>query len=83
MSSVGDFLGLPDFDYTDVTKTGMFNTGENSGYDTATKWSDDVQLPSSSMNNIPISDELRKEYMDFVKPYNERLFQLIGKRCDW
>lgn len=84
MSNVSDFLGLPAFDYTDVTKAGMFNTGENSGYDTATKWSDNVNKgSSSSMNEIPISDELRKEFMDFVRPYNERLFQLTGKRCDW
>ena len=32
---------------------------------------------------IPLSAELRKELLDFVHPYNERLFQLTGKRCNW
>ena len=32
---------------------------------------------------IPLSEEVRQEYLDFVRPYNERLFTLIGKRCDW
>jgi len=82
MSDVSDFLGLPSFDFTDVTKAGMFNTGDNTGYNTATKWQSDAK-PAQSMANIPISDELRKEYMDFVRPYNERLFELTGKRCDW
>lgn len=34
-------------------------------------------------DGIPLSAELRKEVLDFVRPYNERLFQLVGKRCDW
>jgi hypothetical protein len=34
-------------------------------------------------NGIPISQELYDEIQEFVKPYNERLFALTGKRCDW
>jgi hypothetical protein len=82
MSNVTEFLGLPSFDFSEVTGAGMFNMGGNTGYDTVTKWDDSVGFASKT-DDIPISAELRKEYMDFVKPFNERLFELIGKRCDW
>lgn len=78
MSSVTEFLGLPSFDFSEVTSAGMFNTGGNTGYDTVTKWDE-----SAAADDIPISSELRNEYMEFVKPFNERLFKLIGKRCNW
>jgi len=42
---------------------------------------------STSVNDIwsdiPISAELLQEFIEFVKPYNDRLFQLTGKRCPW
>ena len=79
VANVSDFLGLPSFDFTNVTSAGIYNSGAHTGYDTATKWNNTVYVP----DNIPISDELRKEYMEFVNPYNERLFQLTGKRCNW
>jgi len=81
MSDVSDFLGLPSFDFTPVVDEGMYNVGDQSGsaeYDIATKWN-----ATAVLDDIPISDELRKEYIDFMKPYNERLFELAGKRCDW
>jgi hypothetical protein len=34
-------------------------------------------------DGIPLSAELRQEVLDFIRPYNERLFKLVGKRCDW
>jgi hypothetical protein len=79
MSNVTDFLGLPSFNFTNVTSSGMYNVGGHTGYDTITKWNDTNDAP----NDIPISEELRNEYLDFVKPFNERLFELTGKRCDW
>ena len=30
-----------------------------------------------------ISDSFMSELMDFYRPYNERLFEITGKRCDW
>jgi len=34
-------------------------------------------------DGIPLSAATRKEVLDFIQPYNERLFQLVGKRCNW
>jgi hypothetical protein len=34
-------------------------------------------------DSIPLSAELKKELLDFLQPYNERLFRLTGKRCHW
>lgn len=82
MTNVTEFLGLPSFDFSEVTGAGMFNMGGNTGYDTVTKWGESVGFASAT-DDIPISAELRKEYMEFVKPFNERLFQLMGKRCNW
>jgi len=81
LSEVSDFLGLPAFDFSGVVSEGMYNVGENSGYDTATEWSTAEKV--SNKDNIPISAELREEYLSFVKPFNERLFKLVGKRCNW
>lgn len=80
MSDVSDFLGLPRFNYTNVTSTGLYNVGGHRGYDTVTEWN---ETNDYAYDDIPISKELRKEYLDFVEPFNERLFQLTGKRCDW
>lgn len=82
LSRVSDFLGLPAFDFSDVVNEGMFNVGENVGYDTVTK----VEKKDSVVDiyrDIPISEELKRDYLSFVQPYNERLYELIGKRCDW
>ena len=37
----------------------------------------------TSGSEIPLSKELLQELDEFLQPINERLFQLIGKRCDW
>lgn len=79
MSSLADFLGLPSFDFTNITSIGMYNVGGNSGYDQVTKWNNTNQ----NTDGIPISEELRKEYLDFVQPFNERLYKAAGKRCKW
>mmetsp|Transcript_21935 Transcript_21935/g.24965 ORF Transcript_21935/g.24965 Transcript_21935/m.24965 type:complete len:619 (+) Transcript_21935:174-2030(+) len=81
MSEVSDFLGLPTFDFSDVVSEGMYNVGENTGYDTASEW--DKTDKKTHFDEIPISAKLREEYLSFVKPYSERLFEIAGKRCDW
>lgn len=83
MSSVTSFLGLPSFDFTNVTSVGMYNTGGNTGYDTVTRWDKKNVTAVVTDDQIPISEELRREYMEFVEPYNERLYRLVGKRCNW
>jgi hypothetical protein len=94
MLNVSLFLGLPEFDFTNVTNQGMYNVGFHQGYDTVTTW-DDIEKVSESDNdkndrgyanigyNVDLSDELRMELIDFFLPYNEDLFRMTGKRCKW
>eukprot|EP00934_Nitzschia_sp_Nitz4_P005299 Nitzschia sp. Nitz4//scaffold257_size48314//12704//14368//NITZ4_007087-RA/size48314-processed-gene-0.42-mRNA-1//-1//CDS//3329544442//5289//frame0 len=86
-------MGLPSFDYTDVVGLGAFNVGSHRGYDTVTAWDQleeegDGNSQTSEeggekdhVDNIPLSEETRKKVEDFIRPYNERLFNLVGKRC--
>ena len=115
MESITSFLGLPAFDFENVTDVGRYNVGGHRGYDTITKSheeddeeditkvesTDDEESsnvkPEERMlleevvgddetptdNLLVISDALRNELENFYRPYNERLFQLIGKRCPW
>lgn len=85
LSKVSDFLGLPAFDFSGVVNEGMFNVGGNFvnvGYDTLTKVEKN-EIDGDVYRDIPISEELKMEYLSFVKPFNERLYDLIGKRCNW
>jgi len=76
------FLGLPSFNFSNVIRAGLYNVATNPGYDVATKWSSEFATDVEAQL-IPISNTLKAEFEAFVKPYNERLFALIGKRCDW
>ena len=77
-------LGLPEYDFSDVIAQGAFNVGGHKGYDEATDWTI-VEQETTKHNEdiIPLSDAVKQEYLDFVRPFNERLFQLVGKRCQW
>lgn len=44
---------------------------------------DDDKNDDDNEDAIPLSPELRQEVLDFIRPYNERLFRLTGKRCNW
>ena len=116
MESITSFLGLPDFDFENVTDVGRYNVGGHRGYDTITKLheedDEDISMvestddedrsntkpeermlleevvgedetPNKVDNLLVISDALRNELQHFYRPYNERLFQLIRKRCPW
>jgi len=94
MDDVTKFLGLPEFDFANVTNVGRYNVGGHRGYDTITKSHDDDEddddgmaegsvLPHQEVDLLAISDALMNELTHFYHPYNERLFQLIGKRCPW
>ena len=83
-------LGLPDYDFEKVIAEGAFNVGGHRGYDKATSWEEIASEKSQSNNTtekeeeeIPLSDSLKAELLEFLKPFNERLFELVGKRCDW
>lgn len=96
MENVTEFLGLPKFDsWSDVTDVGRYNVGGHRGYDTITQVTDEVEDESAPsgygdtgvdraiLHLTNISDSFRNELIEFYRPYNERLFNLIGKRCHW
>ena len=102
MADVTRFLGLPYFDFTNVTEVGRYNVDGNQGYDAITKSRDDDETnvdpdspqPSPHKGSwsadedaadplLAISDALMHELDRFYRPFNERLFRLIGKRCPW
>ena len=93
INELTQFLGLPSYNFSSVVGEGMYNVGGHKGYDKEVTWdevekeanestSDETQHSPTS-GEIPLSDEFRKELQDFIQPYNERLFELIGRRCDW
>ena len=94
MLNISLFLGLPEFDFTNVTGEGMYNVGVHQGYDTVTTW-DAIENKTKGENNsdiggfehigydVGLSDELKKDLLEFFRPYNEELFRLTGKRCQW
>ena len=82
MNRVGEFLGLPRYDnFSAVVQGGAYNVGGHRGYDHEISWNQLKQEHKS--DDIPLTDEFRKELEEFIKPYNERLFEMTGRRCDW
>jgi len=81
MNNVSRFLGLPDFNFTDVVSKGMFNVQGHKGYETATSWEEVEEVSMKSPVNV--TPLLLEELLEFLKPYNERLFNLVGRRCNW
>lgn len=82
MNRVGQFLGLPRYEnFSTVVQGGVFNVGNNKGYDKISTWGQLEQ--EHKENQIPLSDEFRLELEEFIKPYNERLFAMTGRRCNW
>ena len=77
MENVTAFLGLPFFDYTEIIQKGRYNVRGNEGFDTVSS------LPSTKEKDFFLSPSLLQEVIDFYNPYNEQLFQLIGKNCSW
>jgi hypothetical protein len=91
MNKLGQFLGLPSYNFSETVSRGAYNVGSHHGYDNEVSWD---ELEEERLNNatggedamkeeIPLSAEVRLELEDFVRPYNERLFKLVGRRCDW
>ena len=81
LNSVTEFLGLPEFVYSDIVSQGMYNVRGHEGYDKLTSWNNEKEEKSD--DSIPISDVFREELNAFVQIHNERLFSLVGKRCSW
>lgn len=90
INKLGQFLGLPSYNFSETVNRGAFNVGNHQGYDTEVSWSEleEERLSNATDDNameqeIPLSDDIRRELEDFFRPYNERLFNLVGRRCDW
>jgi hypothetical protein len=91
INQVAQFVGLPSFDFSKVVAAGMYNVGGHEGYDEVTSWkvaeedSEEQHEHNLEANStdIPISDEFRQEMLAFFRPHNERLFSLVGRRCNW
>ena len=82
MNSVGKFLGLPRYDnFSEVVQGGAFNVGGHRGYDNEISW--DKIGNEHKKDEVELSVELRKEVEEFIRPYNERLFNMSGRRCNW
>jgi hypothetical protein len=85
LNKVASFLGLPSYNFSETIQKGAYNVGGHRGYDTEVSWDvieAEAEPVSSSENAIPLSDDVLQQVQDFVRPYNERLFQLTGRRCE-
>lgn len=94
MDDVTAFLGLPDFDFRNVTEVGRYNVGGHRGYNTVLGKSnamekEETEKLGDDLNSreyrdlLDISDGLRRDLKHFYQPYNDRLFKLMGGGCPW
>ncbi|KAL7556115.1 hypothetical protein ACA910_020198 [Epithemia clementina (nom. ined.)] len=87
MEPLRKWLGLPVFNFSQTLQKGVYNVGGHRGYDKELSW-DKITAANASggfapTRVIPLSADFREEVETFLKPFNERLFQLVGKRCQW
>uniref|UniRef100_A0A7S2RS97 Sulfotransferase domain-containing protein n=1 Tax=Rhizochromulina marina TaxID=1034831 RepID=A0A7S2RS97_9STRA len=80
MTGAARFIGLDDFDFTATVEKGKYNALANRGYDKVTSWD---QAAETEGKRPPIDEETRAALADIFHPFNERLFELTGNRCDW
>lgn len=80
LNELGTFLGLPmnQYNFSQSIASGAYNVAGHHGYDTEIPWS-----TIKTSTKVPLSIEFRKELQEFIRPYNERLFALVGRRCKW
>ena len=85
MNQVALHLGLPAHNFSSIVAEGAYNVGGHRGYDTATSWEEVAEEEKTEQVKppIPLTEETRARLQAFVNPYNERLFELTGRRCDW
>lgn len=83
LSQLASFLGLPKFNFSSTVQKGAYNVGGHRGYDQETSWTEVEQDKKPESPAEMLSEEFRQELQDFLKPYNERLFSLVGRRCNW
>ena len=81
MDELSIFLGLPNYDFSDVVNQGAYNVKGHQGYDKPTSWEETEKQHTNE--TIPLSPEFRVELQEFFHGHNERLFNLVGRRCPW
>jgi len=81
MNKLGLFLGLPSHNFSGIVSGGAFNVLGHKGE--AVSLQAKTKVDSTKKQNMELSDSIHKEVMDFLRPFNERLFNLINKRCNW
>jgi len=78
MNQLALFLGLPRHNFSESIAKGPYNAGGHTGYDKEVSWD---AVNTTKQGNLPA--DLRRELVEFFRPYNERLFQLTGRTCSW
>ena len=84
MDDVTKFLGLPKFDYTNVTNVGRYNVGGHRGYDTITKSqkNDDNKLSQAELLGMPrrskeSSSSIKKDVDPLLSISDELMNELV------
>lgn len=86
LNDLGTFLGLPAiYNFSESVQKGAFNVGGHKGYDNEVSWStiEEESKSNSQKRDVPLSEGMKQELHEFLKPLNERLFALTGRRCNW
>jgi hypothetical protein len=79
MRRVALFLGLDgSFDFEATVAKGKFNAAGLRGYDQVTPWGEAVK---DGKDPMPLA--LAAALQAFYRPFNERAFELAGRRCPW
>ena len=70
MQQVSQFLHLPFFDFKSAEELEM-------------SWGGGASKDYEPRSYSPMNNQTREALVEFFKPYNDRLFRLIGKKFDW
>jgi hypothetical protein len=86
MNKLAEFLGLPPHNFSTIVSKGAYNVGGHRGYDKEISWDeikDELNVTERPKYEVTLSEDFLREVKAFIEPYNERLFKLIGHRCEW
>lgn len=71
LAKITEFLGLPPHDFADEEELShSWGGGPSNNYE-------------NPHDYVPLQNKTRELLKDFFKPYNERLFEILGERFDW
>jgi len=82
MNRLALHLGLPRHDFSKIVSRGAYNVGGHERYAFVSMDAINVTTTKKGAED-ELPPDLKQELLDFVRPYNERLFKLTGKRCNW